>query len=58
MPSALILFRRGTVSKKIDLKDLKLEDLTDEELKALEEVGILKKTESGEYIVRRKIRTK
>jgi len=46
------------VAKQIDLKDLELEDLTDEELKALEKAGVIKKTERGEYIVERKLRTK
>ena len=46
------------MSRKIDLQDKELEELTDEELKALEKVGIIKKTENGEYIVEKKIREK
>ena len=42
----------------IDLNEIKLEELTDKELKALEKAGVIKKTEKGEYIVDHKIRTK
>ena len=46
------------MSKRIDLLDKELEELTDEELKALEKAGVIKKTERGEYIVNKKIREK
>jgi len=42
----------------IDLNEIKLEELTDKELKALEKAGVIKKTEDGEYIVKREVRTK
>jgi hypothetical protein len=42
----------------IDLNEIKLEDLTDKELKALEKAGVIKKTADGEYIVERKVREK
>jgi len=42
----------------IDLNEIKLEELTDKELKALEKAGVIKKTEEGEYIVKREVRTK
>ena len=42
----------------IDLNEIKLEELTDKELKALEKAGVIKKTEEGEYIVDHKVRTK
>ena len=42
----------------IDLKEIKLEELTDKELKALEKAGVIKKTKDGEYIVDHKMRTK
>ena len=42
----------------IDLNKIKLEELTDKELKALEKAGVIKKTEDGEYIVKREVRTK
>ena len=42
----------------IDLNEIKLEELTDKELKALEKAGVIKKTDDGEYIVKREVRTK
>ena len=42
----------------IDLNEIKLEELTDKELKALEKAGVIKKTEAGEYIVDHKVRIK
>lgn len=42
----------------IDLNKIKLEELTDKELKSLEKAGVIKKTENGEYVVDHKVREK
>jgi DNA-binding HxlR family transcriptional regulator len=59
------IIRRAKVSKRmnklkgnIDLTDKELEELTDEELETLEKHGLIKKTDKGEYIVKREVRTK